>query len=72
MNNITLNINGKEVIIPDRSEDRWKSMAMHLWIYLHQDWTGLQFFRWYNGAKAYSSWKEEAIKLYIKSREVSA
>lgn len=70
MSNITLTINGEEVIIPDRSKDKWKLMAINLWIYLHPDWSGFQFMRWLNSAKMHSSWKEEAIKLYIKSREV--
>lgn len=71
MDNITLNINGEEVIIPDRSEDGWKAMAVHLWKYLHSDMVG--YIKFYVHAdRGVGTWKEEAIKLYIKSREVGA
>lgn len=66
--NITLTINGKEVIIPDRSEDKWAIMAMNLQKYLHPDASGITFFHWYRASEG--NWKTEAIKLYIKSREV--
>lgn len=71
MDNITLTINGEEVIIPDRSEEKWKAMAINLWWYLHPN--GADYIKFYVHAdRDVGTWKEEAIKLYIKSREVGA
>lgn len=64
--NITLNINGKEVIIPDRSEDKWKAMAVHLWKYLHSDMAGyIEFY--VRTDRGGSMWKKTAIKLYERA-----
>lgn len=59
--NITLNINGKEVIIPDRSEDKWKEMAINLWNYLYPSGSWFCYVKCFNST---STWKEDAIKLY--------
>lgn len=49
--------------IPDRSTDKWKAMAVHLWKYLHPDMAEDATSHVLED-RGLTTWKEEAIKLY--------